>query len=51
MSLDIVLKGFYNGKIRTVIVPKHEEIAIGTLKGILFQAGITDEEFLKFVGN
>ena len=47
----IVLKGFYNGKIRTVIVPKHEEIAIGTLKGILFQAGITDEEFLKFVGN
>jgi len=36
---------------RTVVVAKHEEIAIGTLKGILFQAGITDEEFLNMVGN
>lgn len=30
-----------------MVVPKHEEIAIGTLKGILFQAGLTIEEFLK----
>ena len=45
----IVLKGFYNGAKRTVVVPKHEEIAIGTLKGILFQAGIPIEEFVKFV--
>jgi predicted RNA binding protein YcfA (HicA-like mRNA interferase family) len=47
----IVLKGFYNGKMRTVVIPKHQEIAIGTLKGILFQAGISDEEFLNSVGN
>jgi len=47
----IVLKGVYNGKIRTVVVPKHEEIAIGTLKGILFQAGISDEGFINLVGN
>ncbi len=31
---------------RTVIVPKHDEIAIGTLGGILFQAGLTVEEFV-----
>jgi hypothetical protein len=29
----------------------HQEIAIGTLKGILFQAGISDEEFLNLIGN
>ncbi len=32
------------------VVPKHEEIAIGTLRGILFQAGLTVEEFLKLIG-
>jgi len=36
---------------RTVVVPKHKEIAIGTLKGILFQAGIPDEELLNLIGN
>jgi len=41
-----VLKGFCRGMKRTVVVPKHKEIAIGTLRGILFQAGITVEEFL-----
>jgi hypothetical protein len=40
-----VLKGFYGGAMRTVVVPKHEEIAIGTLRGILFQAGIQVEDF------
>jgi predicted RNA binding protein YcfA (HicA-like mRNA interferase family) len=43
----IVLKGFYKDRKRTVVVPRHEEIAIGTLKGILFQAGLTVEEFIK----
>ena len=42
----IVLKGFYRQMNRTVVVPNHTEIAIGTLKGILFQAGITVEEFI-----
>lgn len=43
----IVLKGFYKEKKRTVVVPQHKEIAIGTLRGILFQAGLTIEEFTK----
>ncbi|MCJ7762243.1 type II toxin-antitoxin system HicA family toxin, partial [Candidatus Bathyarchaeota archaeon] len=40
---------FFKEKKRTVVVPRHKEIAIGTLRGILFQAGITTEEFLKLV--
>lgn len=43
----IILKGFYKDKKRTVVVPRHEEIAIGTLKGILLQAGLTTEEFIR----
>lgn len=31
--------------IRTAIVPKHREIAIGTLRSILRQAGLSPEEF------
>ncbi len=42
----IVLKGFFKEKNRTVIVPRHDEIAIGTLRGILFQAGMSAEEFV-----
>ncbi len=42
----IVLKGSHNGIKRTVVVPKHKEIAVGTLRSILFQAGITVEEFI-----
>jgi len=43
----VVLKGIYKEKKRTVVVPKHKEIAVGTLRSILFQAGITIEDFLK----
>jgi predicted RNA binding protein YcfA (HicA-like mRNA interferase family) len=43
----IVLKGFYRDKKRTVVVPRHKEISIGTLRGILFQAGLTIEEFIE----
>ena len=32
---------------RTVIVPMHYEVAKGTLKSILDQAGLTIDEFLK----
>ncbi|MEQ1888116.1 MAG: type II toxin-antitoxin system HicA family toxin [Alphaproteobacteria bacterium] len=31
--------------VRTTIVPKHREIATGTLRSILRQAGISPEEF------
>ena len=30
---------------RTVIVPMHHELAQGTLRSILRQAGLTNEEF------
>ena len=45
----IVLKGELKGKKRTVVVPAHKEIAVGTLRGIMFQAGLTVEEFLKLI--
>ncbi|MBA7495492.1 hypothetical protein ES702_06079 [subsurface metagenome] len=45
----LMLKGFFKEKKRTVVVPKHREIAVGTLRGILFQAGLTVEEFLKLI--
>lgn len=45
----LVLKGFFKEKKRTVVVPRRKEIAIGTLRGILFQAGLTVEEFLKLI--
>lgn len=32
---------------RTVIIPNHYEMAKGTLKAILEQAGLTIEEFLR----
>lgn len=33
------------GEVRTVIVPNHREIAIGTLRSILRQANLTVEAF------
>jgi predicted RNA binding protein YcfA (HicA-like mRNA interferase family) len=33
---------------RTVIVPRHREIAVGTLRSILRQAGLTPDEFEAF---
>jgi predicted RNA binding protein YcfA (HicA-like mRNA interferase family) len=36
---------YSNGK-RVVIIPNHSELAIGTLRSILEQAGISAEEFL-----
>lgn len=30
---------------RTAIVPKHREIAVGTLRSILRQAGLTPDDF------
>jgi len=35
---------------RTVIVPLHDEIAIGTLRSILRQAGLSVEDFLELLG-
>ena len=33
------------GQMRTVIVPRHREIAVGTLRSILRQAGLTIAQF------
>lgn len=45
----VKLKKNEGGKILIVIVPDHSEIAKGTLKSILRQAGITREDFLKLL--
>ena len=39
----------YSNGHRTAIIPMHDTIARGTLKGILLQAGIELEDFLKLL--
>jgi predicted RNA binding protein YcfA (HicA-like mRNA interferase family) len=41
----VVLKKMPQG-VRGCVVPLHRELAIGTLRGILKQAGVSPEEFL-----
>lgn len=45
----IKLKGLRKGQIRTVIVPDHKEVAIGTFHSILRQAAMTKEEFESYL--
>ncbi len=40
----IKLRGIREGKLQTVIVPNHKQIALGTLTSILKQASITKKE-------
>ena len=42
----IILVKFTDNKKLTVVVPKHDEIAKGTLLSIISQSGLTKEEFL-----
>lgn len=44
----IKLKGIRHGKLRTVIVPNHKEIALGTFRSILSQAEMTIGEIESF---
>ena len=44
----IKLRGIREGKIQTVIVPNHKEIARGTFSSILIQANMTRKEFEEF---
>lgn len=39
----------YKEKVYTVIVPNHKEVALGTFQSILKQAGMTKEEFEKYI--
>ena len=41
----IKLRGIMEGKMQTVIVPNHKEIARGTFSSILNQANLTKKEF------
>ena len=45
----VILKGQYNGLLRIFPVPLHRELARGTLKGILKQAGITREKLMEIL--
>ena len=40
----VKLRGIRFGKTRTVIVPKHKEVALGTLHSILMQAAVEYDE-------
>ena len=40
---------FVDNKKLTVVVPKHDEMAKGTLLSIISQSGLTKEEFLKLL--
>ncbi len=45
----IKLRGIKNGKLQTVIVPNHKEIARGTFSSILEQANMTSQEFESYL--
>ncbi len=45
----VVLKRDINGKTIGTVVPMHQELKRGTLRGILELAGINEEEFEKYV--
>jgi predicted RNA binding protein YcfA (HicA-like mRNA interferase family) len=40
----VKLRGIRFGKLQTVIIPKHKEVAFGTMKSILKQAAMEFEE-------
>ncbi len=42
----VVLKKMFAEGASGCVVPLHKELAIGTMRGILRQAGITTEEFM-----
>ncbi|MEA3355709.1 MAG: type II toxin-antitoxin system HicA family toxin [Patescibacteria group bacterium] len=41
----IKLRGLIEGKLQTVIVPNHKEVAVGTFSSILKQANLSKQEF------
>jgi len=45
----IILVKFTDNKKLTVVVPRHDEIAKGTLLSIISQSGLTKEEFLNIL--
>lgn len=45
----VKLRGIRFGKLQTVIVPKHKEVAFGTFQSILKQAAMEYEEFRTYI--
>jgi len=45
----IKLRGIWRGKIQTVIVSNHKQIAFGTFQSILNQASMTVEELKRYL--
>jgi predicted RNA binding protein YcfA (HicA-like mRNA interferase family) len=45
----VKLRGIKNGRIQTVIVPTHREVAVGTFGSILRQADISQAEFESYL--
>lgn len=45
----VKLRGIRFGKLQTVIVPKHKEVAMGTFQSILKQAAMDFEELKKYI--
>lgn len=45
----VKLRGIRFGKLQTVIVPKHKEVAYGTFQSILRQAAIEYEELRQYL--
>jgi predicted RNA binding protein YcfA (HicA-like mRNA interferase family) len=45
----IKLRGIWRGKLQTVIVPNHKQIAFGTFQSILNQASMTIDELKEYL--
>lgn len=45
----VKLRGIRFGKLQTVVIPMHKEVAWGTFQSILNQAAMTFEEFKTYV--
>ena len=47
----VVLRRETGGEVCGCVVPMHRELAVGTLRGLLRQAGITVDEFVNAVNS
>lgn len=45
----VKLRGIRFGKLQTVIVPRHKEVAMGTFQSIIKQAAVEFEELRKYL--
>lgn len=45
----VKMRGLWKGKLQTVIIPNHKQVAFGTFQSILNQASMTLEELKTFL--